>query len=65
MMIVSVAMLVVSGVDMATGGNEASFDYGKKSIFLSFFLSLLMVKFFAALCIPISISSPFIHTLQR
>lgn len=45
-------MLVVSGVDMATGGNEASFDYGKKSIlFLSFFLSLLMVKFFAALCI--------------
>lgn len=37
MMIVSVAMLVVSGVDMATGGNEASFDYGKKSMFLSFF----------------------------
>lgn len=31
-------MLVVSGVDMATGGNEASFEYGKKSIF-SFFLS--------------------------
>lgn len=30
-------------VDMATGGNEASFDYGKKSTFLYF--SLPVVKF--------------------
>lgn len=49
MMIVSVAMLVVLDVDMATGGNEASFDYGKKSTFLYFKkISLPMVKFFAA-----------------
>lgn len=31
-------MLVVLDVDMATGGNEASFDYGKKSTFLFFIL---------------------------
>lgn len=48
-------------VDMATGGNEASFDYGKKSMFL---LSLPVIKFFCSICIPISII-PFIHIFEN